>query len=158
MYNVHVVSLFSTHTYLPTRSRSYTYDAQVCLPFTYSYMQTYEVTRRHDITYAYIHTLQFKPCIQMSTHIVHKFKKKCPPDEQVRDMRWLDETVHPKPSSSWRLPCLLEIFSQVIQRAAAVSAEIVTHYDCAFHPESTHCTWPAFATQHACESTICSAE
>ena len=34
--------------------------------------------------------------------------KKCPPDEQVRDMRWLDETVHPKPSS-WRLPCLLEI-------------------------------------------------
>ena len=79
--------------------------------------------------------------------------KKFPPDEQVRDMRWLDETVHPKPSS-WRLPCLLEIFSQVIERAAAVSAEIVTHYDCAFHPESTHCTWPAFATQHACESTI----
>ena len=136
MYNVHVVSLFSTHTYLPIRSRSYTYDAQVCLPFTYSYMQTYELTRRHDITYAYIYAYVMS-CRLIHTHYnsSHVYKcqrisytslKKCPPDEQVRDMRWLDVS-HPKPSSSWRLPCLLEIFSQVIERAAAVRLRRDSH-------------------------------
>ena len=130
MYNVHVVSLFSTHT-IYQYGHDHTHNKYAC--------HSPIVTCKHmnlqgGMTLRMLFTHYNSSHVYKCKRISYTSFKKCLPDEQVRDMRWLDETVHPKPFS-WRLRCLLEIFSQVIERAAAVSAEIVTHYSV---PQSCH--------------------
>ena len=144
MYNVHVVSLFSTHTYLPIRSRSYTYDAQVCLPFTYSYMQLLHMNLQGGMTLRMLFTHYNSSHVYKCQRISYTSLKKCPPDEQVRDRysRWKTSRCAYPQDAQWLLSTFLDPTTSPALRPCTIAyparCELNTFDDSA----STSCNTP----------------